>query len=88
MAPEPLRVSLTAGRVSEQLVRFTATRTIACRPQSSVAGGSKGGSTMIWLLVLVLLLLAIGGGVAVSKFLFLVLLVALIVALLGARRPV
>jgi hypothetical protein len=38
---------------------------------------------MIWLLVLLLLLLAIGGGVVVSKLLFLVLVVALALALFG-----
>lgn len=39
---------------------------------------------MIWLLVLILAILAIGGGIALSKFLFLLLLVALVVALFGA----
>lgn len=39
---------------------------------------------MIWLLVFVLLLLAIGGGIAVSKFLFFVLIAAIVLALLGA----
>ena len=43
---------------------------------------------VIWLLVLILLILAIGGGIALSKFLFLLLIFALIVAVLGARRPV
>ena len=38
---------------------------------------------MIWLLVLLLLLLAIGGGVVVSKALFLILVVALALALFG-----
>ena len=40
---------------------------------------------MIWLFVLVLLLFAIGGGIFLSKFLFAVLIVALIVAVLGRR---
>lgn len=39
---------------------------------------------MIWLLVLLLVVLAIGGGVALSKFLFLILVAALIFALFGA----
>jgi hypothetical protein len=39
---------------------------------------------MIWLLVLILAVLAIGGGLALSKFLFLLLIAALIVALVGA----
>jgi hypothetical protein len=46
---------------------------------------------MLWLIVLVLLLLAIIGGVAVSKLLWLVLIVALVVAafaLLSGRRTV
>jgi hypothetical protein len=38
---------------------------------------------ILWILVALLLLLAIGGGVAVSKFLFLVLIVAAVVALIG-----
>ena len=40
---------------------------------------------MIWLLVL---LLAVGGGVFLSKFLFIVLVVALFVALFGRRSRV
>jgi len=39
---------------------------------------------VIWLLVSLLLILAIGSGVALSKFLFLLLIVALVVALFGA----
>ena len=38
---------------------------------------------MIWLVVLFLLILAIGGGVAVSKFLFALLILALLLAVLG-----
>ena len=38
---------------------------------------------LIWVLVALLLLFAIVGGVAISKFLFLVLIVALAVALIG-----
>lgn len=38
---------------------------------------------MIWLVVLFLLILAIGGGVAVSKFLFALLVLALLLAVLG-----
>jgi hypothetical protein len=41
---------------------------------------------MIWALVLLIALLAIAGGVAISKFLFLLLVVALVVALLGGFR--
>jgi hypothetical protein len=40
---------------------------------------------MLWLLVLILVILAIVGGLALSKFIFLLLLVAVIVALLGRR---
>ena len=40
---------------------------------------------LIWLLVLLLLVVAIGGGIAISKFLFILLVLAVIVALLGAR---
>jgi hypothetical protein len=40
---------------------------------------------MIWILVLLLAILAIGGGLAISKFLFILLLLAVILALLSAR---
>jgi hypothetical protein len=40
---------------------------------------------LIWLLVLLLAILAIAGGLAISKFLFILLIIAVIVALLGAR---
>jgi hypothetical protein len=42
---------------------------------------------MIWLLVAILVLFAIGGGILLSKFLFIVLLVALAIAVLGRRSP-
>ncbi len=40
---------------------------------------------MLWLLVLLLAILAIAGGLAISKFLFILLVLAVIVALFGAR---
>ena len=40
---------------------------------------------MIWILVLLLAILAIAGGIAISKFLFILLVIAVIVALLGAH---
>ncbi len=40
---------------------------------------------MIWLLVMLLVLFALVGGVALSKFIFLVLIAAVVVALLGSR---
>lgn len=40
---------------------------------------------MIWFLVLILLLFAVGGGIFLTKFLFIVLLVALALALFGRR---
>jgi hypothetical protein len=40
---------------------------------------------LIWFLVLLIAIVAIVGGIALSKFLFLVLIVALLVAVLGAR---
>jgi hypothetical protein len=43
---------------------------------------------MLWLLVLVLLLFAVGGGIFLSKFLFIVLIVALVVAVFGRRARV
>jgi hypothetical protein len=43
---------------------------------------------MLWILVLLLVIFAIAGGIAISKFLFFLLLIALIVALLGRRSAV
>jgi hypothetical protein len=40
---------------------------------------------VIWLLVLLIAIFAIAGGVAISKFLFLLLVIALVVAFLGNR---
>jgi|SRR3954469_9332144 hypothetical protein len=48
---------------------------------------NKGVRPMLLLLALIILLLAIGGGIFLSKFLFLVILVAILVAFL-ARRTV
>jgi energy-coupling factor transporter transmembrane protein EcfT len=45
----------------------------------------KEARPMIWLLVLLLVIFAVLGGVAVSKFIFLLLVVALVVALFGGR---
>jgi hypothetical protein len=39
---------------------------------------------VIWALILLLIVLAVAGGIAVSKFLFVVLVAALILALFGA----
>ncbi|MFN2628337.1 MAG: hypothetical protein ABR569_06845 [Gaiellaceae bacterium] len=41
--------------------------------------------SLLWIVVILLLILAIVGGIAISKFLFLVLLVALVVALPAGR---
>jgi hypothetical protein len=43
---------------------------------------------LLWFLVLVIAILAIAGGLALSKFLFILLVVAVIVALFGARSAV
>ncbi len=40
---------------------------------------------MLWLFVLLIAIFAIAGGVAISKFIFLLLLLAIVVALLGRR---
>ena len=40
---------------------------------------------MIWILVLLLAIVAIAGGLALSKFLFILLILAVILALFGAR---
>ena len=42
---------------------------------------------MVWIALLVLLVIAIVGGIAISKFLFLVLVVVLLVALVARRSP-
>ena len=43
---------------------------------------------MIWLFVLLLIVLAVAGGVALSKFVFLLLVIAAVLALLSAfGRP-
>lgn len=42
---------------------------------------------MLWMALLVLLVIAVAGGIAISKFLFLVLVVALLVALFARRSP-
>jgi hypothetical protein len=43
---------------------------------------------LLWILVLVIAILAIAGGLALSKFLFILLVVAVIVAFFGARSSV
>lgn len=43
---------------------------------------------MLWLLVLILLLFAVGGGIFLSKFLFIVLIIALVIAVFGRRASV
>ncbi len=40
---------------------------------------------MLWIALLVLLVIAVAGGIAISKFLFLVLVVALLVALFARK---
>jgi hypothetical protein len=44
-----------------------------------------GRKNMIWVLALILAIVAIGGGIALSKFLFLVLVAAVLLAILGGR---
>jgi hypothetical protein len=51
----------------------------AGKPEASI-----GGESVIWLLVIILAVLAIGGGIALTKFLFLLLIAALVLALVGA----
>lgn len=61
---------------------------------TGVSGGGERGigteqplvevNEMLWLLVLLVVLVAIVGGVAISKFVFLLLVAAVILALLGA----
>jgi hypothetical protein len=44
-----------------------------------------GGTGVLWFLVLILIVLAVAGGVALSPFIFLLLLLALVFALVAAR---
>jgi hypothetical protein len=44
-----------------------------------------GRFTLIWILVLLLAIVAIAGGLALTKFLFILLILAVILALFGAR---
>lgn len=69
-----------AGRIDSG-----ATSVVQPVPRSS---NPEGGFTLIWLLVLLIVLLAVAGGLALSKFLFILLVVAVIVALFGARSSV
>ena len=43
---------------------------------------------MIWFLVLLVAILAIVGGLAISKFLFVLLILAVIIAVFGSRSTV
>jgi hypothetical protein len=66
------------------------TRSAFVRPSDCVGSHEQmqriqGRFTLIWFLVLLIAILAIAGGIALSKFLFILLVVAVIVALLGAR---
>lgn len=56
-----------------------------CVSSSKPKQAKHGRFTLIWVLVLLLLIVAIGGGFAISKFLFILLVLALVVALFGAR---
>jgi hypothetical protein len=51
---------------------------VPTRPQT-------GRFSLIWIFVLLLAILAIGGGLAISKFLFVLLALAVIVAVFAAR---
>ena len=46
---------------------------------ASRVGGEKEALEMLWLLLLILLVIAVGGGIVLSKFLFLVLVIAFLV---------
>ena len=55
------------------------------QPERAILPIPEGTSPMLWLIVLILIILAIAGGLALSKFLFALLIVAIIVALLARR---
>jgi hypothetical protein len=57
-------------------------------PDAGAAPSHRREVHMLWILVLLLVIFAIAGGIAISKFLFFLLLIALIVALLGRRSAV
>lgn len=46
---------------------------------------NRRGIAVIWFIILLLIVLAVVGGIALSKFLFVLLLVAIVLALLGRR---
>ncbi|HEY7692802.1 MAG TPA: hypothetical protein VH816_10720 [Gaiellaceae bacterium] len=54
-----------------------------CRPASFSAFEEVHSVVLLWVLAALLLLFAIVGGVAISKFLFFVLIIAAILALIG-----
>jgi hypothetical protein len=67
-------VARNRARVDVDVGRLTYT------PLGNRRGDKQEVVRMLWLLLLILLLIAIGGGIVISKFLFLVLIAALIVA--------
>ena len=58
---------------------------LSASARASRGSRRHGRLMLIWVLVLLLLILAIAGGLAISKFLFILLVLAVIVALVGAR---
>jgi hypothetical protein len=69
--------------VVEQLAREIAFGSVTRCPTWGPCNLRDVEVKMIWFLVLLLLLLAVGGGIFVTKFLFIVLLFALLLALFG-----
>ena len=71
--------------------RFTPTRPRNHPASPRASTERRNAVPLLWVLVVLLLIFAIAGGVAISKFLWLVLVVALIVALIAfasGRRAV
>jgi hypothetical protein len=66
------------------LPRFTGAETgeITARRTADYTGG--WGMAVLWVLVLLLIIFAVVGGVAINNWLFLIILIALILALVGA----
>ena len=54
-------------------------------PRVDKRRSESGGICVLWLIVLLLVVLAVAGGIALSKFVFLLLLLALVFALVAAR---
>jgi hypothetical protein len=82
VAAEGVTSAVTEERVQPLLFRRT-----RCGKQADcrAAPNEQGRRPMLWLLALIILLLALGGGIFLSKFIFLLIIIAVLVALFSRR---